>query len=108
MQLYQAFLMALIILAPGGFWLGYIFLINDAKWKIEQAKAAAGRGSVSSEEIAELRGQIEALQAELLAHRDRSTEFDLGLEAHLHRLEERMQKGSSELSARLGQSEGQS
>ncbi len=105
----EALLIAITIIAPGGFWLGYVFLVNDAKWKIERDKARSGEGSVSQVEVAALRDEIQRLRSELMEHRDRSSEYDLSLEARLHQLETRMRRGSAvpgeELTARLGQPE---
>jgi len=84
----EALVVALIVLAPGGFWLGYTFLKDDAKVKLAQYGKgvdpdAAGDVERLKREVADLKRQLEEL-------RETSTSFDLSLEEHLKRLESKL------------------
>ena len=103
----EALLIAVTVLSPGGFWLGYVFIVNDAKWKIARDKGITGEGAASQEELVAVQEQLKQLRTELMALRDRSSDFDMSLETRLHQLERLVRKGESaspeELPSRLGQ-----
>lgn len=81
----EALVIALIILAPGGFWLGYTFLKDDAKVKLAQYGKGTDADSVG--EVERLRREVADLKRQLEELRETSTSFDLSLEEHLKRLE---------------------
>lgn len=94
----EALLFAFTIAAGVGGWLGYVFIVNDAKWKMVRDK---GGEAMDPSELAAVQDQISQLRRELLALRDRSSEFDVSLDHRLQQLEAQFRAGSEELPSRL-------
>jgi len=89
LNLAEALVTALFILAAGGFGLGYTFLKQDAKVKLAMHGKREVQGD-SSGEVEKLRREVADLKRQLEELRETSTSYDLSLEQHLERLERKL------------------
>ncbi|AIE85094.1 hypothetical protein [Fimbriimonas ginsengisoli] len=85
----QMLYFAVLILSPGGFWLGYVFLKHDAEWKMARARGGHAEPMATQAELEALRAEVRSLREELAGLRETSTSFDLSLEAALTQLQRR-------------------
>jgi hypothetical protein len=95
----EALLAALVILAPGGFWLGYTFLRDDAK--VKMAMYGKKNQATDDGEVERLRKEVADLKSQLEDLRETSTSFDLSLEESLKRIERKLQMSDDAIRDRI-------
>jgi hypothetical protein len=91
------------LICVGGFWLGFVYIKNDARIRLATIQRGDLNGTTGSQDIRALRDEVAELRKQLNELRETSTAYDLSFDTALRRIEHQVE---TELMQRSGVNRG--